>query len=197
MKSLALLFREFCRSPTSVGAIAPSSSYLAKEIVELAQVSSASAVLEIGPGTGVFTAEILEQLRSDANFIAIEKNPRFISTLKTRFPTVSIIDDGAENAPSILAQRGLDTVDAIVSGLPWASFSSVVQDRLLDSVDRSLADGGMFVTFAYLQGLLMPSGKRFRKRLEQIFSQTKTSRVIWKNVPPAFIYVCTKQAEPS
>ena len=53
-----------------------------------------------------------------------------------------------------------------------------------------LKPGGQFVTFAYLQGLLLPAAKRFRGLLEQTFRQVTTSRVVWKNVPPALAYYC-------
>jgi hypothetical protein len=53
-----------------------------------------------------------------------------------------------------------------------------------------LGKGGQFVTFAYLQGLILPAAQRFRKLLKQYFSEVSTSRTVWLNVPPAFIYRC-------
>jgi phospholipid N-methyltransferase len=46
------------------------------------------------------------------------------------------------------------------------------------------------VTFAYLQGLVMPAAGMLRRRLKAQFSAVKTTKVIWRNVPPAFAYVC-------
>ena len=47
------------RSPGSVGAIWPSSPFLAKEMVRASALEDAKHVLELGPGTGAFTGEIL------------------------------------------------------------------------------------------------------------------------------------------
>jgi phospholipid N-methyltransferase len=55
-----------------------------------------------------------------------------------------------------------------------------------------LGDGGYFTTFAYLQGLLLPAGQRFKKLLNKSFRQVTVSRVIWANVPPAIVYRCKK-----
>jgi len=46
------------------------------------------------------------------------------------------------------------------------------------------------VTFAYLQGLLLPAAGMLRRRLRAQFSAVKTTKTIWRNVPPAFAYVC-------
>jgi phospholipid N-methyltransferase len=55
-----------------------------------------------------------------------------------------------------------------------------------------MKDGGKFATFAYLQGLIMPAGIRFRKQLETQFSKVEISKVVWKNLPPAIVYRCQK-----
>jgi phospholipid N-methyltransferase len=56
----------------------------------------------------------------------------------------------------------------------------------------NLNDGGYFTTFAYIQGVFIPSARRFRKFLSESFSSVETSRVIWSNLPPAFVYRCRK-----
>ena len=48
--------------------------------------------------------------------------------------------------------------------------------------------GGRFATFAYLQGLLVPPGQKFRRRLDDYFTRVERSRVVWWNLPPAFVY---------
>jgi phospholipid N-methyltransferase len=55
-----------------------------------------------------------------------------------------------------------------------------------------LPKGGYFTTFAYLQGTILPTGINFRKRLEKYFSSVEKSRVVWLNIPPAFVYRCKK-----
>jgi len=162
-------------------------------MVEWIDFSAADVVVEYGPGTGAFTAEILRRLKPDATYLGLEVNPVMASHLRERFPRITVYEDCAANIRSRLQDHQLDAVDVIISGLPWAAFSEDVQNRILSESVEALADGGVFATFAYLQGLLMPAGIRFRNMLKSMFSAVETSRVTWFNLPPAFVYRCRKQ----
>jgi phosphatidylethanolamine/phosphatidyl-N-methylethanolamine N-methyltransferase len=192
MRETLLFLREFVRRPGQTGAIAPSSSYLTAEIVRQAGVRRADTIVEFGPGTGSFTREILRRKKEKAFFVGIEMNPRLVEILHQNLPGANIINDSAENTPAILKKHHLNEVDCIVSGLPWASFPPQLQDKLLAAAIQSLRPGGRFATFAYLQGLMLPSGQRFRKKLRETFSKVHSGRVIWKNMPAAFVYRCVK-----
>lgn len=184
--------REFVRHPTTIGAIAPSSRWLARAMIGDAIMSAASVVVEIGSGTGAFTGEILANLRPGARFIAVEYNPAMATVIRERFPTVELHETSAVHLPDILRAAGCGSADCIISGLPWASFEEPLQNALLDAVHASLADGGRFATFAYLQGLLLPAGRRFRGKLNSAFSSVARSETVWRNLPPAFVYRCRK-----
>ena len=67
-----------------------------------------------------------------------------------------------------------------------------MQERAFGHVSRFLVKDGLFITFAYLQGLVMPGAQVLRKRLGTMFSKVSRTRIIWGNVPPAFAYVCRK-----
>ena len=94
--------------------------------------------------------------------------------------------------PEIMEKADIKTLNAIVSGLPWAAFPEKLQLGILNAVVDSLSDGGYFTTFAYLQGLLLPAGQRFKKLLKKSFKEVKISRVVWNNMPPAIVYRCKK-----
>jgi phospholipid N-methyltransferase len=192
MKEKLLFLREFVRSPGRIGAIAPSSAHLTAEIVRQAGVNKADCIVEFGPGTGSFTSEIIRRKKENAFFVGIETNSRLVETLEQKFPQAHIVADSAENTLTILKHFNKLQADCIVSGLPWASFPSALQDKLLDAATSSLRPGGRFTTFAYLQGLLLPAGQRFRLKLQQTFSKVHIGRIIWKNLPPAFVYRCIK-----
>ena len=83
-------------------------------------------------------------------------------------------------------------LDAIVSGLPWASFPQSLQTRILDATMKVLRPGGQLVTFAYHTGLLMPAGRRFQRLLPRYFSKITRGRSVWRNTPPAFTIRCTR-----
>ncbi len=179
---------QFVSRRMETGAVAASSSGLAELITDCASVSAAKVVLEFGSGTGVFTEKILEKMLDDGVFLALEVNPMFVEATKKRCPGARVVHDSAARARQHLDQLGVDYCDAIVSGLPWASFPDALQNEILDAALDVLKPGGTFVSFAYLQGLLLPPGQRFRRKLYGRFSQVERSRTVWSNIPPAFVY---------
>ncbi len=61
------------------------SSALVKKIVALADIEPDTAVLEIGPGTGIITAELLRRVGPDGQLTAVELDPQLIPPLRTKF----------------------------------------------------------------------------------------------------------------
>lgn len=185
---LMRFLKAFVTNPTKTGAIAPSSAGLSELITDTADLADVKAVVEFGPGTGVFTEKILEKKPKHAVFFAVELNEDFVSATRTRCPDALVYHDSATNTPQYLADHGLKQCDCVICGLPWASFNESLQNDLLDTIVDILAPGGRFLTFAYLQGLLLPAGRRFRKKIQSRFEQVNTTRTVWRNVPPAFVY---------
>jgi len=183
-------FKTFAKKPTRVGAVWPSSNALARMMVKDIGLENASAAVEIGPGTGAVTSVILDAIPDSAEFIAIEIDPGLHEIFTKRFPSVKSHNECASNIVSILRKENIDKLDVVLSGLPWASFPEELQLKLMDAVCEALAPKGVFATFAYLQGTLLPAGKRFGKTLESRFSEVRKSPVVWRNLPPAFVYKC-------
>lgn len=184
------LFHRFLRHPLQVGACCPSSRGLCRELVCDIGLETAGVVVELGPGTGVVTGEIMARMAPQGRLLAVELDRTMAGRLRERFPGVVICCDSAANLPALLQQQNLSGADAVVSGLPWALFPEELQSAILDGVLESLVPGGWFVTFAYIQGMALPAGKRFRRLLRSRFSEVSTSRVVWCNLPPAFVYRC-------
>lgn len=187
-----MFVKQFLTNPGSTGAIAPSSGELARRIVDFAAPGPGAVIAEYGPGTGVFTQRILETLRPDQTFFAIEINERFAEELSKRFPGLHLYAGCASRVREFCEQEGREHVDCVISGLPWAVFPDSLQDKILGAMVEAMPEGGTFVTFAYLQGLVMPAGKKFKKKVKQYFSHVENSGVIWKNLPPAILYRCRK-----
>ena len=57
-----VFFRQFLRSPRSIGAVLPSSPALARVMLAPIDFSTAQAIVEFGPGTGALTREIAARL---------------------------------------------------------------------------------------------------------------------------------------
>lgn len=182
-------FKEFLAAPVHVGALAASSGYLAEMTAGAAELEKASVVVEFGPGTGVITEKILAMMPQDAKLMAIEIREDFANIMQEKYPEVTTVHGGAEDTAKHLREHfGVEQCDRIVSGLPWAAFDEALQDQLLDAVDEALRPGGRFVTYTYLQSPLLAGGKRFRKKLHERFSEVGETRMVWLNLPPAFVY---------
>lgn len=188
--------REFLRSPFTVAAITPSSRQLAEVVTATVPQTGAPLVVELGPGTGAFSAAIQRQLAGRGHHLAIEINARFAERLTARFAGLEVAVADARGLSDILADRGLGQADAIVSGLPWAAFAPSRQDELLEAVLSSLAPHGAFTTFAYTHTVWAPPARRLRRSLRSRFEEVVLSRTVWANLPPAFVYYCRRPRPP-
>ncbi len=110
-----ILLKEFFKKPTKVGAIAPSSTDLAKKIVKQANLKNKKNIVELGPGTGIFTKYILKYKNPDSHFFVLELNEIFVKILKENFPNLIIYQDSAEYLKKYLNNT---QTDCIISGLP-------------------------------------------------------------------------------
>jgi phosphatidylethanolamine/phosphatidyl-N-methylethanolamine N-methyltransferase len=195
-KNESMNFRQFLKLfvlyPSQTGAVAASSEKLSELITDTAELSKELVVIEFGSGTGVFTEKILKKIHKDATFFAMEVNADFVKATKSRCPGVEVYHDCATNTRKYLEAHGHQFCDCIISGLPWASFDIQLQDNLLGTILDVLKPGGKFLTFAYLQGLLLPSGSMFKKKLYTKFRKVKKTRTVWLNIPPAFVYCAEK-----
>jgi phospholipid N-methyltransferase len=188
MAKESALFFEFLRSPVRTGAIAPSSRRLSEAVTVPVPERGDPVVVELGPGTGPFTAEIQRRLDGRGRHLAIEINPRLATRLGARHPGVEVVTDNATRLPDLLAERGVEAADVVVSGLPWAAFSAGLQADLLDAVLRAMRPGGAFTTFAYIHARYLGPALRFRRNLGAAFEEVVAGRTVWRNLPPAFVY---------
>lgn len=185
-------FQEFLKSPGSVGAIWPSSPALAALMVSAAQLDSAERVLELGPGSGAFTGLILAGLRPAARFLAVEKNPLLAETLAAKYPGCRVLAGCATRLSEHLQEENFGAPDVILSGLPWAAFPSELQETILSGIGKVLGRNGRFLTFAYYGPHRLRAGRSFRQRLDFLFEEVTRTRVVLANVPPAFVYHCSR-----
>ncbi|MBK9139790.1 MAG: methyltransferase domain-containing protein [Verrucomicrobia bacterium] len=181
----------FLRHPSQVGALCPSSPWLAEAMVDSADLGNARTVLELGPGTGAFTRTILARKGRHTKYLGIELSPDAVRLLRSKFPGLDIHEGSATCLGQFLAQRGWRHADFIVSGLPFANMPSVVQRQILEAVVAALAPQGRFTTFAYVGPHLTKRGRSFQRLLRELFGSVETSRPVLRNLPPAFVYRCS------
>jgi phosphatidylethanolamine/phosphatidyl-N-methylethanolamine N-methyltransferase len=188
----ATFLREFLREPFTVGAVAPSGMPLAGLISSPVPRTGNPVVVELGPGTGAFTAAVQRRLAGRGHHVAVEVNDRFAGLLAGRYPQIDVAVADARNLREVLAERGHRHADVIVSGLPWAAFARGQQDELLGAVTDALAPDGAFTTFAYTLARFAPPARRLRRSLDTRFDEVVAGRTVWANVPPAFVYFCRR-----
>lgn len=184
--------KNFMKSPASIGAVCPTSKYLSQKIVSNVKLEEASVAVELGPGTGPVTPYLLEKLKPEAQFFAVELNDEFYYHFKELFPEVRTYHESASNLLEIMEKENVKGIDTVISGLPWASFSNKLQDEILTKIVEALNPGGYFTTFAYLQGTILPTGRAFKRKLDTHFSSVVPSDVEWRNIPPSIVYRCRK-----
>lgn len=191
-RTAALFLRQFVQSPRTVGAVLPSSAALARTMLAPIDFTTARTIVEFGPGTGAFTREIAARMAPGCRYLGIELNQQFVGELATAFPLLTFVQGSVADLAQIIARKDIDAIDAIVCGLPWATLPISLQERVFAAIDQALVPGGVFVTFGYLQSLVLPGAWALRRRLRPQFAQVEHSPVVWGNVPPAFAYVCRK-----
>lgn len=182
----------FIREPASIGALSPSSRALAKAMIRGCALERADTVVEMGPGTGAFTGLIRDRITANTTFIALELDPVHARRLRKRFPDIAVYNDSAERMPEYLGLHSKQKADYIISGLPWANLPIAIQARIMDAILMSLAHDGVFTTFAYVHARWLPKAQLFRRTLRQQFGRVEISPVVWANLPPAFVYRCSR-----
>ena len=192
LREHVLLFSRFLRSPRTVGAVTASSRALAEAMLEGLDLQGSGRIIELGPGTGVFTAAIVERLGSDTQFVAIDIDPEFVRQIQKRWPDVDCICESAESLAAIVDARGMLPVDHIVSGLPFVSLPPLVTRQILEGVATVLRPGGTFTTFQYLPGYGLPSAVSFRRSMSARIGSEPAVRLVMRNVPPALVLTWKK-----
>lgn len=179
------------RRPATVGAFAPSSVPLAERLASVVP-RSAGTVVELGPGTGPVSAAIHRRLAVGVRHIGVEIDEQLVEYLRANQVPLDVVHGDAGDLRALLAERGIQRVDAVVSGLPWAVFDTHRQRRILGEVASVLDPDGVFTTFAYLHALPSRPARRFRAMLRSHFDEVLMTTSVWRNLPPAVTYVCRR-----
>lgn len=185
MSDVLVFLKRFVSRPSQVGSMIPSSRFLSALMMKQIPWDEAGVIVELGAGTGVFTQEILSKMKSGTHFFVVERDPLFQKLLRKRFPTLIIRNEAVELS-NYLADLKLAKCDAIISGLPFAIFTEEKRKELLNHIEHSLGDDGVFVTFQY--------SLQLKEELEKRFAKVEISFTLL-NFPPAFVYTCYKQHE--
>lgn len=174
-------FRTWASDPFRVAAIAPSSQSLARLITKEIVLANAP-VIELGPGTGVFTKALLDRGLSPNDLVLIEYGAEFTGLLKQRFPQASVFNLDAAH----LADRRLPITQeagAVISGLPLLSMSPRKVMSILNGAFSRIRTGGHFYQFTYGPRCPVP-----RPILDRLGLKARRIGTTLQNLPPASVY---------
>ncbi len=150
-------------------------------MLDASRLESAKVVVELGPGTGAFTREILKRIAPETIFICIEVNPSFHGRLKVLFkPEFSkrhLVHDSAENLGEILDRFGCPFVDTVISALPYSLLPSPLCQKILINVTSRMKPESEFLTVLY--------SMTKRPIFGQFFTRQEWHWVLC-NLPPAY-----------
>ena len=181
----------FLKNPLKVGAIAPSSPELAAKMIDGIEPDEENVVLELGVGTGAITKFLQSRIPNGKSYLGIELDKELVKTLKRNFEDLEIVSGNACDAYPIHKKSGLGKVRYIICCLPFVSLPNEVGERILGQVDKFMQKGCMFRTFQYAHGYYMPSAIKLREFMRNRYGKSKRSRLIVKNVPPAYTLTWT------
>jgi phospholipid N-methyltransferase len=150
-------------------------------------IAGGQQIVELGPGTGVFTREIVSRVGPGGRVLAVDTNRSFVERLQRAWPQVDCVCASAESLPELAAARGISGVDHIISGLPFASLPGETTRRILEGVHGTLRVGGTFTTFQYVHAYRMSAAAAFRLELSARLGSEPRSHLVLRNVPPAFV----------
>ena len=198
-----VFWREFRRNFDTTGSIMPSGRRLATALTRYLDPRIPQRILEVGPGTGAVTEQIVRRLGDHDELVLVETNESFVKQLEERFSTDPAFQKVA-NRCKIVHQRieqlpASDRYDVVVSGLPLNNFEPSLVREILDALRLHLADHGTLSFFQYLAlrpARALISGRLQRQRLRGIgdvlrnaLAEGEVAReVVWSNFPPATVH---------
>jgi phospholipid N-methyltransferase len=173
--------RGFLKNPVMVGSVIPSSRVLIEKMLRPVDWANTKLFVEYGPGVGTFTRPILELLGEDATLLTIDTNPDFTKFLKESIddPRLVTVTGSAADVEKILADRGFDKADYVLSGLPFSTLPPGVGEAIAAATAKVIRPGGAFLVYQFspkVHDFIKPHFERIKRGFE------------WVNVPPATLF---------
>lgn len=173
--------RGFLKHPVMVGSVIPSSKVLIDKMLEPVDWASCKLFIEYGPGVGTFTQHVLQRMSADATLLAIDTNPDFTDYLDSKFrdSRLDAVTGSAANVRKIMAERGFDNADYVLSGLPFSTLPTGIGPRIAAETAEALRPGGAFLVYQFspkVRDFIAPHFERIDRGFE------------WRNIPPAQLF---------
>ncbi len=145
-------------------------------------------ILEIGPGTGIFTEAIQSLIRPYDHFDVIEQNEHFYDLIYSRFQNGNTkVYHG-----DVLQYQANSSYDFIFSSVPYESLPEDISTQIWQKKLELSHQGTIITYYKYLK----PNQFRCSFEKETVKRYLIEDKVILRNIPPAKMYtLCINQQD--
>lgn len=176
----------FFKDLKQVGAIAPSSKFLAKDlVVQLKKRLSNDNcpplnILEVGAGTGPLTKQITKHLRPQDHLDIVEIHKKFYQIITSKYQQSNV----RIHHTDILNFQPEHQYNFIFSSLPYENMPEKISQQIWEKKLNLCSRDAYISYFKYLKFRNFKSD--FEEKVVKKFGQTK--KFVFLNLPPAKIY---------
>ena len=174
----ALFFKNFIKNPLRNASVIPSSKAATKAILRGIDFDTIDVIVELGPGSGVFTKEIIAQAKPSAKIVVLELEASYLSMLQQKFGDRILLEHASAHLlQDVMKKHGLDKVDLIVSGLPF--LKGEIKEKVDQTIMNFAEEGTIYRFFTYMPPIM-------KKVYKSMPIEKKNLEV--RNVPPFWVY---------
>jgi len=176
----------FLKDLKQIGAIAPSSKFLAKDLITQFKRRLSNQhcpplkILEIGAGTGPLTKQISKYLRPQDHFDIVEIHKKFYQIIKKKYQRSNV----QIHHTDILNFQSSHHYDFIFSSLPYENMPEEVSTEIWEKKLELCASQAYISYFKYVKFRDFKSD--FEEQVVEKYGQMK--KIVLLNLPPAKIY---------
>lgn len=173
-----IFFKNFIKNPARNASVIPSSRAATRAILEGLDFDQIDVIVELGPGNGVFTREIIAKAKPTTKIVIIELEASYHDILKQKFENQIILEhESAHLLREVLDKHGIEKVDLIVSGLPF--LKGEIKVKVDQTIMELVSKGTIYRFFTYMP----PVMKRIYREMP-----IEKKKVEIRNVPPFWVY---------
>lgn len=177
----------FLKDLKQVGAVAPSSKFLAKDLVAQLQEKITDTdckplnILEVGAGTGSLTKQIAKHLRPQDSLDIVEIHKKFYQIIGSKY---RLKDNIRIHHADILNFHPQKKYDFIFSSLPYENMPEEITKQIWEKKLKLCSQKAYISYFKYLKFGDFKSD--FEEKIVKAYKHNK--KLVFLNIPPAKIY---------
>ncbi|WP_235034463.1 class I SAM-dependent methyltransferase [Roseiconus lacunae] len=178
------VLRAWLQNPREVATVIPSSAQLMDCLANRQCIREAQTVIELGPGAGGTSANLLQQMPAKSRLLAIEKTEVFADALSEIPDSRFAYEIGdALNLKAIAHRHGIHRCDVVVSGIPFSNLPADVARQITQQIYELLDNTGVFLAYQVRDDVA--------KVAHPLFGTPRKQHVA-RNLPPLRVYSWTK-----